>query len=174
MIDYLEIIFKILEAGLQQVESVAVAILGYIIDFIRSSGIIWVLFAIQLTLIVIDFVLEQDGLGGVVAFIRLLLLYVVVTTLLVGNNWKDLTVGFLRMTNSVMTGAVAAAGNATAGGGIASSDNPAEVLSSMASALKRQIDKVTDELDKHMTSTEKQLKDRINNLEGASLGSVAP
>lgn len=57
MMDYLELIFKILGTGLGQVESVSVAILGYIIDFIRSSGIIWVLFAIQVAMIAIDFVL---------------------------------------------------------------------------------------------------------------------
>lgn len=109
-----------------------------------------------------------------VAFIRLLLLYTFVTALLVGNNWKDLVVGFLRMANGVMTGAVAVAGQA-AGGGVSNINNPAEVLSSIVSALDEQLNKIDRELDKHIKRTEKGLEQRVQDSErGHETAILAP
>ncbi|MCX8017215.1 MAG: hypothetical protein N2690_04865 [Rhodocyclaceae bacterium] len=164
--DYISFLFDLLETMLASIETVATTISGAVIGLLRDSQIVYVAFAIQVSLLVISFILDNDGISAVVGFIRLCLIYGVIVLLLGGSEqrarWTELSTSFVQFGNRVLTGGVAAASSCLSGSAVTiqASLNPAEALSSMYTAFRDKMQSIEDEYNAHQNALMEKIRAR--------------
>lgn len=170
--DYVDFTFKLLSDVIGSFDRDALALAISIINILREYHVLPIMFAIQFSVITVNFVLTHDGFEYVVSFIRMIVVYMII--LLVLSRWDAIGFGFLRFVNGVMTGAVASAAGTLSGDpglNISGTSNPAEVIAATATSFQNGINSLSNKFDEYREAIEKKYQKKKEENNGNTSGS---